>query len=163
MSIVGNWYQSEHSPQDATGLVGGAADTGAPLVGALSELFEPGHSPFLGRPSYERFRKVFFKNEGALGVSDAVAFWADLEHAEQMKFAFAKSASDTTTNSTTMPAGYLTGDFYGNIGLLNGVDVPTSPIETGDSAGFWIWQRIAPGLTPETGTLARLSVAGNVT
>lgn len=163
MPITGSWYKAAYTPQDATGLVGGAIETGSPLSGSLSELFEHGYSPFLGRDPYERFRKVFFQNEGGSQITDAVAFWADLEHVEQMKFAFEQTPGDTSTNSATMPAGYATGDFYGSIGLLNAVDIPSSPIETGASVGFWVWQYLPPGLTPETGALARLTVAGNVT
>lgn len=160
--ITGNWYHATYAPQDATGTVGGSINTGSVLGGTLSEIFEPGASPFLGRPDYERFRKVFFRNEGTLPVNDAVAFWADLEHVEQLKFAFEKTPGDTSTNSATMPSGYATGDFYGNIGLVNAVDVPSTPIETGEAVGFWLWQNIPAGLTPETGALARLSVAGSL-
>ncbi len=161
MSITGSWYHAEYAPQDSTGLVGGGIDEAAPFGGTLSELFEAGASPFLGRPSYERYRKLFFKNEGGNDIEDCVAFWADLEHAEQMKFAFEKSTDDTSTNSVTRPAGYDEADFLNPVGLINASGLPSSTIAAGETRAFWIWQELPAGLTAETGALARLAIAGN--
>jgi hypothetical protein len=160
--ITATWYRAQMSPQDATSTVGGNIDTGEPISGVLDEIFEPGASRFLGRTPYQRFRKIFFRNEGN-EITDAVAFWADSQHVEQMYFAFEQTPGDTSTNSVTMPSGYETGDFYSAVGLINAIDLPSQTIlaNTGQ-VGFWIMQIIPNGLTDETGALASLAIAGIV-
>lgn len=160
-SITGSWYQAEYATTAQTGNVGGAIDEGNAISGLLDEVFPAGASRFLGRPVYEQFRKVYFKNTGN-EVTEAVVFWQDLQHVDHMRFAFEQVADDTST-ADTMPAGYVTGDFYGNIGLVNGVDVPGGTIaaSTGQ-VGLWIWQRIPNGLPAETGAIATIRIAGVV-
>ncbi len=163
MALTGTWYRSLSFPQDATSTVGGAIDTGSPVTGNLDEIFELGASRFVGRPVYQRFRKIFFRNEGN-AVSEAVAFLQDSQHREQIKFAFEQTTGDTSTNSATMPAGYETGDFYDAIGLEYGVELPNSGAlaATTGTQGFWLWEYIPDGLSDETGALARLAIAGVV-
>lgn len=169
MSITGQWYQSVYAPHNATGLVGGAINTSAPITGNLDEVFELGYSRFLGRTPYQRFRKIFFRNTGN-GITEAVVYWQDSENREQMFFAFEKSEGDTSTNSATMPSGYTTGDFMNYVGLEQGVEIPAGaghpvtgeiPASTGE-VGLWIWQYIPNGLSDETGALATISIAGVV-
>ncbi len=162
MAITATWYRAINSPTDATSLVGGAIDTGSPLTGSLDELFEPGASRFLGRTPYQRFRKLFFKNQGNQ-ITEAVAFLADSQHREQIYFAFEQTPGDTSANSATMPSGYETGDFYNAIGLSEAIDLPVATIAatTGEVA-FWLMQLIPNGLSDETGALASLAVAGVV-
>jgi len=162
MAITGEWYKSEYFPHDATSIVGGGRGTDL-LTGLLSEVFEPGKSKMLGRGTYERFRKIFFLNEGN-EISDAVAFWADLQHIGQLRFAFEKVADDTSTDSATMPAGYTSGNFLWPVGLIDAVECPNGGVilaATGE-VGFWIMERIPEGLSPETGAIGKLRLAGDV-
>jgi len=162
MAITGEWFKSEYFPHDATSIVGGARGTD-PLTGLLGEVFEAGKSKMLGRGTYERFRKIFFLNEGN-EISDAVAFWADLQHIGQLRFAFEKTPGDTSDNSATMPDGYTSGDFVCPVGLIDAVGCPNGgviPAATGE-VGIWIMERIPEGLSSETGGIGRLRLAGDV-
>lgn len=160
-TITGEWYKAQYSPLNRTSIVGGSRSS-SPLTGLLGELFETGKSKMLGRGSYETFRKLFFLNRGN-ALSDAVVFWSDLQHADQLRFAFEKTPGDTSTNSATMPSGYTTGDFFSPIGLIDAEDVPTNPIPaTTGEIGLWLMLRIPDGLSPETGALGRLRIAGDV-
>lgn len=160
--ITGAWYKSENFPYDDESLVGGARSEDL-LTGLLSEVFEPGKSKMLGRGTYERFRKIFFLNEGN-EITDAVLFWADLQHIGQLRFAFEKEPGDTSVDSATMPEGYTSGDFVWPVGLIDGVLCPNDgviPAATGE-VGVWIMERIPEGLSPETGAVGRLRLAGDV-
>ena len=160
MSITGFWYLSEFNPHNPTGIVGGARGA-VKLVGLLGELFEQGYSPILGEGAYERFRKVYFRNEGS-EIAGAKAFFDTLTHIDQLAFAFQKTPGDTSTNILTMPGGYTGGDFTTPIGLPNGKDTPHGgiiPANTGE-VGFWIREHIPEGLSPETGALGRLRITG---
>lgn len=160
-TLTGQWFKSTLFPKDRVSTVGGTRSS-TPLTGLLGEVFEAAKSRMLGRGSYETFRKIFFLNQGN-EISDAVAFWGDLQHADQLRFAFEKTPGDTSVNSATMPSGYVSGDFTAPIGLIDAKPVPTNPVPalTGQ-IGFWIMQRIPDGLSPETGALGRLRVAGDV-
>jgi hypothetical protein len=159
MALDVTWWRAQYHPQDATSIVGGTTGN-AQITGLLDEIFESGASKFLGRTPYQRFRKVFVRNEGT-EITECVAFWANLQHVEQLGFAFEKVAADTSANSATMPTGYVTGDFYSVVGLEDAVDVPGGSLgPTGDYLGFWIMQTIPNGLTSETGALAQLAIAG---
>jgi hypothetical protein len=165
-TLTGQWYKAEDTPLNDTDQVGGAIDLANPMTGLLSELFEVGRSKALGQGYYDRFRKIFFRNEGN-DVSEAVAFFQKLQHIDQLRFAFEKSADDTSTNSATMPAGYVAGDFESPVGLIEATggigQIPPDGTLTGlESVGMWVWQRIPEGLSPETGTLGVVRIAGNV-
>jgi hypothetical protein len=160
MAIDGRWFKSLSNPADTTGTVGGAR-SGTELLGVLGDLFEEGYSPMLGEGPYERFRKIFFLNEGP-ELSEAKAFFQSLTHIDQLLFAFEKVPGDTSDNVLTMPDGYTEDDFVTPVGLFEGVDTPGGgiiPANTGE-VGFWIWQYIPEGLSPETGALGRLRIAG---
>lgn len=160
-TLTGQWFKSTLSPKDRTSTVGGSRSTN-PLTGLLSEVFEVAKSKMLGRGSYETYRKIFFLNEGN-AISDAVMFWADLQHSDQLRFAFEKTVGDTSTNSATMPSGYVSGDFMAPVGLIDAENIPLNPIPaTTGTVGVWIMQRIPDGLSPETGALGRLRIAGDV-
>jgi hypothetical protein len=153
------WWRAQYHPQDATSIVGGTTGN-AQLTGVLDEIFEEGASRFLGRTPYQRFRKIFVRNDGD-EITDCVAFWADMQHREQLAFAFEQTTGDTSVNSATMPSGYETGDFYSVIGLEDAVDVPGGTLgATGDYLGFWLMLTIPNGLTSETGCFNRLAIAG---
>jgi len=159
--ITGAWYIAEDNPADVISQVGGAIDLANPVQETLNELFlVEGYVPYLGQADHIGHRKVFFRNEGNT-LTQAVAFWQDLEHAEQYDFAFEKSADDTTTDEATEPAGYLTGDWHNDIGLINGISLPGDM--TGNEAlGFWLRRTIPAGISPDTGAFANLAVAGVV-
>lgn len=162
MALNVKWYKSQNHPTGQTGLVGGTINTGAEIAGALDEVFPQGASRFLGKPVYEQFRKVFARNEGATPITEAVAFFEDLEIADQLKFAFEKTPGDTGADCSAMPSGYNTGDFQNVVGLINGVATPnggTIAALTGE-VGFWLWERIQNGLNAETGVYASLAIAG---
>lgn len=162
MAITGEWFKSEFFPHDRTSVVGGARSNDL-LTGLLNEVFEPAKSRMLGRGTFETFRKIFFLNEGN-EISDAVAFWADLQHIGQLRFAFEKVPGDTSDDSATMPDGYTSGDFVWPVGLIDAVECPNAGVIvalTGE-VGFWIMERIPEGLSPETGGIGRLRMAGDV-
>lgn len=162
MSITGSWYESEFNPADTTGVVGGSRSA-TELSGLLGELFPDGYSPMLGEGPYQRFRKIFFLNEGN-EITEAKAFFQAMTHIDQILFAFEKVPGDTTDDTLTMPDGYVEGDFVSPMGLIEGETVPPGgiiPATTGE-VGFWIWEYIPEGLSPETGALGRLRIAGRV-
>jgi len=161
MPITGAWYKAANSPLDATSPVGGGIDVTSPLTGYLSELFEQGVSNLLGQGDYVRYRKIFFKNEGGNSLSQAKAFFEVLQHIDQLKFAFEKSPGDSSANSETMPTGYVTGDFVGPVGYVEGTGIPGGIVTGGGGTlGFWLEQRIQPGLSLETGALGRIGLGG---
>lgn len=161
-TLTGTWLKAEFFPHDAVSIVGGAIGLD-PFTGLLSEAFEVGKSKALGRGSYERYRKIFFRNDGN-DVDDAVAFFQTVQHLDQIRFAFEKVASDTSVDSATMPAGYTTGDFVSPVGLIDAEPFPVAknPLVTAGTIGFWLMQRIPEGLSPETGAVATLRIAGDV-
>ena len=165
-TLTGQWYKAEHSPKDATSQVGGGIDVSSPMTGFLGELFEVGRSRALGQGAYDRFRKIFFRNEGN-DLSDAVAFFQSLQHIDQLRFAFEQGTDDTSTDSETMPSAYAEADFISPVGLIEATggigQIPPSGALTGyGSIGMWVWQRIPEGLSAETGTLGVVRIAGNV-
>lgn len=162
MSITGSWYESVSNPSDTVSAVGGARSAN-PLGSLLGDLFEEGYSPILGEGPYERYRKIFFLNEGN-EITGAKAFFQSLTHIDQLLFAFEKTPGDTAANVLTIPTGYLEEDFISPVGLLEGETVPNGgviPATTGE-VGFWVKLYIPEGLSPETGALGRLRIAGRV-
>jgi len=161
MPITGSWYKAENYPLDNSSLVGGGLDSSSPLTGFLGEYFEPGVSNLLGQGDYLRYRKIFFRNDGGEDLSQAKAFFEVLQHIDQLKFAFEQTPGDTSPDSTQMPSGYVTGDFVGPVGYIDGTGVPGGTITGGGgSVGFWLEERIQPGLSLETGALGRIGLGG---
>lgn len=159
--LTGTWYKSANWQTGLSGVVGGAINTGAALTGLLDEVFPLGNSRFVGRPEYERFCKVFFRNEGN-AVSDLVFFFSEQEHPGQVKFAFEKTPGDTGLSPTGMPSGYTEDDFLEPIGLEDTTDQDGFSLAHNASKGLWLWEQIPDGLNSETGALSRITAAGNV-
>lgn len=159
--LTGTWYKSASWQTGDSGVVGGAIDTGEPITGLLDEVFPMAASRFVGRPEYERFCKIFFRNEGN-AVSDLVFFFADQEHPGQIKFAFEKTPGDTGLSPTGMPSGYSEDDFIEPIGLSETTGQDGFSLANNESQGLWLWQAIPDGLNSETGALSRLAAAGDV-
>lgn len=159
--LDGTWYKSANWQTGDSGTVGGSINTGEPLTGLLDEIFPLAASRFIGRPEYERFCKIFFRNEGN-AASDMVMFFADQEHPGQITFAFEKTPGDTGASPTGMPSGYTDEDFIEPIGLSETEDQAGFSLATNASKGVWLRQVIPDGLNSETGAVSRLAVAGDV-
>lgn len=158
MALQITWYGSDLMPQDGTSPVGGDIDLGNELQGHLGEIFEQGQSAYIGRPDWVRYRKVFAKNVGSTTIGNVVSYLVNVEYPEQIAFAYAKSLSDQSDDSETMPSGYSESDFVTFEGIEEGTTAPD--LGPGDYMGFWLRQTIQPGLSSETGAYFGLGIAG---
>ena len=161
MAFSVQFVKPEDYPSDDTSQVGGAIDGGTTLFsGALSELFAPSTSGFVGTAAVTRYMKVWIKNDGD-DISDLTVFLQNVEYPEQLSIAFA-NGNDTAANVLSMPSGLSGPDFSTPIGLANGIQPTSTSLTNGSSVAIWVKLTLPSGLTADSAATAVLSVAGTV-
>jgi len=161
MTLPVVFRQSSDWNTGSSGDVGGALS--ATGVGSsLGDVFPSAVSDFIGQPDNHRFQKVYVFNTGSVEIENLKVYFSDLELPSQIRLAIENASGDTGTSPSSLPSGYVTGDFSTPEGIVNAVAIPDTGLAAGTAVGVWLWQTIAPDLPTETGVVATLGVIGEV-
>lgn len=159
-----------------TGSIGGAANTGSPVVFSPTGLFPTGMSSIPGGYTQIQYVKIFLCNSGDTSddvLTNPSIYLSNISLSNQISMApdpyflgIHAAQTGEAANRATLPGGLSSSHFTGyNFEVpmdLSKIYGSTVTLETGQQIGVWIRRSIQPGLSSSNSNSFSIVVRGEI-